>query len=107
MTNAKKEFLSAIEGSKVICAYIDYQEFKWNDEGEAKSLKVSLKKGYSKEDFQSFIEKLDFTYDDGYGTQELFGTIWLENNHWLSRLEYDGSEYWQYNCCPKIPNDLK
>ena len=43
----------------------------------------------------------------GYGGQELFGTIWYEDGTWSDRGEYDGSEWWNYNKCPDIPDDVK
>ena len=50
---------------------------------------------HTQEDYDNFIKKLDVEYDDGYGTQELFGTIWLTDGTWMDRGEYDGSEWWQ------------
>jgi hypothetical protein len=46
---------------------------------------------------------LDFEYDNGYGGQELYGTVWLVDETWLSRGEYDGSEWWEHNVLPVIP----
>lgn len=42
------------------------------------------------------IEKIDVDYDDGYGSQNLFGTVLFKDNTWLERYEYDGSESWDY-----------
>jgi len=46
---------------------------------------------------------LDVEYDNGFGSQELFGTIWYADGTWSSREEYDGSEYWGYHKCPELP----
>lgn len=46
---------------------------------------------------------LNVKYDNGYGGQELFGTIWYADGTWSSREEYDGSEWWRHNKCPKLP----
>lgn len=43
------------------------------------------------------LEKLDVVYDDGFGSQHLFGYVLFNDNTWLSRNEYDGSEWWKYN----------
>jgi len=43
-------------------------------------------------------------YDNGFGSQELFGTVMLANNSWLTRSEYDGSESWELNRRPKTPS---
>ena len=49
------------------------------------------------------LESLDFEYDDGYGGQELFGYVLLDDMDWLERHEYDGSEWWEYK---KYPSHL-
>ncbi len=41
-------------------------------------------------------------YDSGYGRQEVDGTIVFKDGTWLSRGEYDGSEWWEYNFKPSI-----
>ena len=69
--------------------------------------KAVLKVGYSSEDFKNFLDKIDFEYDNGYGCQELFGTIWYEDGTWSSRGEYDGREWWEYNFVPEMPDQLK
>lgn len=45
---------------------------------------------------------LDIEYDAGYGTQEVYGTVLFNDGSWLSRGEYDGSEWWDYNQSPTI-----
>ena len=42
------------------------------------------------------LATLDFEYDNGYGSQELFGEIIFKDGSWLERGEYDGSEWWSY-----------
>jgi hypothetical protein len=53
------------------------------------------------------IDCLDFEYDDGYGGQMLFGRILFDDNTWLTRGEYDGSEWWSYNEPPTIKSILE
>jgi hypothetical protein len=62
--------------------------------------------GYSEEDYDKFLSEIDFTYDDGFGSQELFGVIWCTEGEWFERGEYDGSEWWEKNVYPIVPNDL-
>jgi hypothetical protein len=50
---------------------------------------------------------LDFNYDNGYGGQELYGTIWYVDGTWSERGEYDGSEWWDYREVPEVPSYLK
>ena len=94
--NAKGEFTQHIFGLKrVKCAYIDEHTHKYE-----------LACHYNQEEYDQFLNSLDFNYDAGYGSQELYGTIWYEDGTWSSRWEYDGSEGWEYNKCPTIPNEL-
>lgn len=99
--NAKQELMRLKNIGKIVCAYI-YNEAYF---GENKK-EVFLKVGFSADDFEEFLQNLNFEYDSGYGGQELFGTIWLENNEWYERGEYDGSEWWEHHAYPKIPESL-
>jgi hypothetical protein len=101
--NAKDEFLKHTENKKVKCAFICYGE----DYYEEEQRKYFLKVGFTNLDFDNFINSLNFMYDSGYGGQNLFGTIWYDDGTWSSRGEYDGSEWWEYNLLPEIPEDLK
>ena len=60
-----------------------------------------------REEYDNFIKKLDVEYDDGYGGQELGGIIWLKDGTWMDRGEYDGSEWWNHQVCPEIPDELE
>jgi hypothetical protein len=109
MANAKEELLDHLERVKGVikCATISHGNNWYSDEnGEKPS--IDLKEGYTPAEYEEFLSKLDFEYDSGYGGQELFGTVWfMEENIWLSRGEYDGSEWWEYNKCPQVPDELK
>ena len=103
MENARTELLEAIENeAELKCAKIT---FGYSYSGEEKPT-YRLKLGYSKDDLEAFLNSLDFEYDSGYGGQELFGTLWLKDGTWLSRGEYDGSEWWEHNSLPEIPTDI-
>ncbi len=43
------------------------------------------------------IDELDIDYDDGYGSQHLYGLVLFDDGTWLSRYEYDGNESWEHN----------
>lgn len=104
MVNAKEEFLESLIGKAVVAAHIScYNMFNSGKDDKA----AYLKQGYSLVEWEYFLHQLDFTYDNGYGTQELFGIVWLEDNAWLERAEYDGSEWWEYKQTPEIPEYLK
>ncbi len=51
----------------------------------------------------SVLGELNFDYDSGYGSQELFGNIWYNDGTWSERGEYDGSEWWEHKSRPDIP----
>ena len=103
MANAKEELLDAVKDTaKIKCASILYETWEdWEDNTSQKTFKLN----HSEEDYNEFLNSLDFTYDDGYGCQELYGTVWLEDGTWLSRGEYDGSEWWEHNVLPTIPEE--
>lgn len=98
MTNAKNEFLNAVGDTKIKCADIEYGRY----EG---TIELILKVNHTEEDYVNFLKPLDFSYDSGFGGQELFGTIWLEDGTWLTRGKYDGSEWWEHNILPPIPDE--
>jgi hypothetical protein len=99
-TNAKQEFISHIGNRKVKCVNLYRNNY---DDGEA----FELGCGYNIDEWNNFLEKLDFNYDSGYGSQQIFGTIWYEDETWSDRGEYDGSEWYEYHICPEIPIKLK
>ena len=51
------------------------------------------------------LPQLDFCYNNGYGGQELYGTIWYTDGTWSARNQYDGSEWWVYRKCPEVPEE--
>jgi len=47
----------------------------------------------------------NFYYDNGYGAQEVNSTLVIVGEDWwLSREEYDGSEWWRFNKKPALTN---
>ena len=110
MENAKKELLEDLENKpKVLCAWVGmYEIYDYDDDGNSKYKKLfELKTNHTENDFNSFLELLNFDYDSGFGGQELFGYIWFEDGSWMERSEYDGSEWWDYKKVSNIPNKLK
>ena len=96
----------------ILCAEINIvmSELTVTEDGmerENTYVSASLAVGFTEEDYDNFIKKLDVEYDDGYGTQELDGIIWLTDGTWMDRGEYDGSEWWQHQKCPEIPTELE
>ena len=112
MTNAKEELLTKLKTNNLAikCAVIRTERgCYWDDtDNYVVSPPITLKEEYTPTEYVEFLDKLNFEYDAGYGGQELFGTVWLMEEHtWLERGEYDGSEWWNYQQCPKVPDELK
>jgi hypothetical protein len=110
MTNAKEELIAILmrTESSIKCANISMDRGYWDNDNYVSSSPILLKEGHTLEEYKEFLNKLDFEYDSGYGGQELYGTVWLmKENTWLSRGEYDGSEWWEYNECPKVSEGLR
>jgi|688.fasta_scaffold866154_1 hypothetical protein len=106
-TNALTELKTYLDDkSAVKCAEILYRPCSLWEENIPQNKDLFLPIGYTQEEFNSFLKELDFNYDSGYGGQELYGVIWLEDGTWMSRGEYDGSEWWEHNVVPEIPNHL-
>ncbi len=97
--NAKQEFILAIQGNNLLCVLIRFGAYNLEKQ-------LVLTTGYTKEEYNQFLNDMDFEYNSGYGGQQLYGTIWFCDGTWCSRGEYDGSEWWQYNICPDIPPEL-
>ena len=112
MRNALEELLNILDRTKSVikCATISTERQGYWDDNDSyvEPASILLKEGYTSEEHQEFLHRMDFDYDAGYGGQELYGTVWLmKPNTWLSRGEYDGSEWWEYNECPSVPDELK
>lgn len=100
--NAKKELLKILGPLKMKCAKLNFNDY-YIEPVEYIILKIN----YSKSDLKEFLNKLDKEYDDDYGGQNLYGIVWLEDNTWLERGEYDGSEWWNHCKLPAIPEECK
>jgi hypothetical protein len=61
---------------------------------------------YKFKDSKEFIDILyklknkKYSYDNGFGIQELYGFVIFNDGSWLERQEYDGSEWWVYKKTP-------
>lgn len=116
MINAKHElleFLESVGNPKIICAYIDpsFAFYGKNMKRRKYGERIVLRVDYSKQEYKKFLQLLNFEYDNGYGSMEITGTVWCHDSNlavpstWLTRDEYDGSEWWVYNTLPKIPKE--
>jgi hypothetical protein len=54
--------------------------------------------------WQEFAALSGFEYDDGFGGNEIAGSLKVVgDNWWLERGEYDGSEWWEFKTLPTMP----
>ena len=97
--NAKIELLELLRVSPegTVLTYADVY-FQVNFEDQPSIIYRETEGG-----FEQFLEKLNKDYDAGYGTQELWGTLWLSDGSWAERSEYDGSENWVIKVRPTVP----
>lgn len=104
MQNVKEELLKEVQesGSELKCA-----DLKWLfGYGDHENKNFRLKVGYSEAELEEFLKSIDFNYDNGYGSQEFEGYLWLKDGTWAERHEYDGSEWWEYKKLPEVPSYL-
>lgn len=62
--------------------------------------------GIYRMNWDKFIEKADFDYDNGYGSAHIAEDliVYFKDHTYMTRFEYDGSEWWNYSV-PKIFNE--
>lgn len=83
MINAAKELLEHIEGKEV--DFIKIRFLRSSKEGPL-NIEGTL---------DQVLPMLNFSYDNGWGMQNLHGYIWYADGSWAERAEYDGSEWWR------------
>jgi len=111
MTNAKTEFLDHITtetGNRTVrCAIVTNTYDSSNPHERTLNPPIVLPVGYTSEDLDMFLEQINFDYNSSFGIQYVFGTIWYTDGvTWSSRGEDDGSEWWDFNEVPAIPEYL-
>ena len=122
MQNAREELLRLMfdrldSNYSILCAKIwSGTTYDYDEESDGAIVTkgkdiAMLKLNHSPEDQVNFLEDLNIEYDDGFGTQFLFGTVWLKHKFneeviWLTRWEYDGSEGWEVHKTPAFYEEL-
>ena len=115
----KLRILEALKGERIKCAYVrvGFFDSEWREESNFKNREVvSLPVGYTTEQYNTFLEILDKDSDFRCGEKEVYGTIWLDNNHWLykdNHIEEDvfhapgeQDKEWLMRTPPPIPKQL-
>jgi len=95
-TNALEELKHSLDGAQKKIEDIDYGYIIYTPNYRESNLILDTQGSITLVD----VSKLNFEYDSGYGSQEVYGTIVFKDGSWLERGEYDGSEWWDYKSCP-------
>ena len=101
MVNAGEELLDGLfkVKSSVKCAYIYHDDI------------IVLREGYSEEDWERFIEDLDFEYGNSFESDNpsdfVDGCVWFDDGSWLEREVADDCDIWVHRECPDIPKECK
>jgi|TARA_B110000967_G_scaffold206793_1_gene254391 hypothetical protein len=126
MSNAKEELLGILgltssniykrtldkgnEHFTIVAAKLSFQQWNngdlWESDGYITN-KFLLKEGHTASEWNTFLNDINFEYDDGFGGQELFGTVYCTDGVWFTRGEYDGSEWWEQHCYPTMSYELQ
>lgn len=91
MTNARDELLNFLAGKPPVICLSFARDCNYSPGPETTGT------------LDEVLPHLDFDYCSGFGSQELFGTIWFADGSWADRGEYDGSEWWQHQSRPDLP----
>lgn len=98
--NAKQELLKIVNTNDITILKIDIKYY-----GDVDNKGKIITKNITS------LDVLDFDYDAGYGVQELYGTVYCKdfnsNPVWLTREDYDDSEWWKINTIPRFYNTIK
>ena len=86
-------------GSTVVSEWFNRVKFATID---CNGIGAVLPSNRDEEDEEIFFEGLaSMDYHEGYGMQELYGVIVFNDHTWLTRGEYDGSEWWEKHVEPQ------
>ena len=115
MANLKEQTIDAIALRTIAYGGFFYKAWRPNtpmmslrgSRYKNESLRISLPPDHTDKQVDEFINSMDFEYDDGYGIQEVFGLIVFTDGTWISRGEYDGSEWWENHECPSFDNAVE
>lgn len=98
--NAKQELLKIVNTNNLTILKIDIKYYG----NISNNHKTNTK-------FITSLDALDFDYDAGYGVQELYGIVYCKDSNnnpvWLTREDYDGSEWWKINTIPEFYDTIK
>lgn len=104
MKNAKEELLQWVNGNhlhnKTPKTIKWARIYRYGQDVDDENCYTVLRPDHTEEEYKTFLECLNFWYNDGYGSQEVDGTVMFTDNTWLYRYEYDGAECWRMASVP-------
>ena len=106
LTNARAEIVRGLTNANIPLRNIQAAKIYYGSEMCPISERswIMLYPGHTDKEFDQWLSKMnEINYYSGYGGQQLFGTIWLRNGLWMTRGEYDGSEWWELHKKPPLP----
>tara|TARA_R100000544_G_scaffold37158_1_gene27483 strand:+ start:2298 stop:2636 length:339 start_codon:yes stop_codon:yes gene_type:complete len=99
ITNARAEIVKKLTNWDIPLKDIQAAKIEYDN-----SVPICLFPGHSDSEFDKWLSIMNkINYYAGYGNQVLFGTIWLKHGLWMTRGEYDGSEWWEVHVRPPLP----
>lgn len=99
MKNAKQEFLEQTQNRQVKCACVQISGLKKKT--------IFLRKNFTQEDLDEFLDQLDFEYNENSLHLLIEGTIWYKDNDtWSERHYIDDEQVWTYHKMPQPPRFL-
>jgi hypothetical protein len=103
--NARAEIVKLLTNANIPLRDIQAAEVSFPDTyREEDWVWYILYPGHTDLELDKWLSKMnEYDYYAGYGGQKLYGTIWLKNGLWMTRGEYDGSEWWDLHKRPPLP----
>ena len=107
MINAREEFERHVDGSEVLCAKISFfPGGSWDgNKDEDDHTIIVLHKTYTEDDYETFLDSLNFEYREDYEIQYLYGMIWYLDGTWSTRIVSENIEQWFHHERPEIPEE--
>lgn len=104
MTNILDEIKTFLHNhNKTLKAAALHLKIGYDSEFNDKFLHATLPEGFTYQQWQEWERQVDIEYDDGYGTQKLFGRLWFVEGGHAERAVYDGAEWWVDVTVPPPP----
>jgi len=97
MRNARNEFLEDTCNETVMCAVITFYKYK-------KFKSYYLNPGYTKSDYERFLNDIDIIYNPSSEKGIIGGIIFCECGNWFNRSESvdTNTDFWEHKYKPRM-----